>query len=75
MKEDKTIAKNKAKTTPHPSLTAFFTSAFLMEEIKDVQLSKRDFFLWVGGVFFPFLTGNMSEELCQAEMSVGEASE
>lgn len=74
MKEDKTVAKIKKKIKKkNPALTAFYTSAFLMEEIKDVQISER-FFCGVV-VFFLFYTGNMSEELCQTEMSVGELSE
>jgi len=42
-----------------------------MEEIKDVQISERVFV----GFFLLFYTGNMSKELCQTEMSVGEFSE
>jgi len=65
------LQKSKKAKKKYPALTAVFTSAFLMEEIKDVQISERVFV----GFFLLFYTGNMSKELCQTEMSVGEFSE
>lgn len=56
LKEDKTIAKIFLKVEgENPAITAFFASAFFMEEIKDVLISEWVFVGFCQGFFFPFL--------------------